>query len=184
MKHAWIDRQIKYDGKQLCSHWAFEQTGIAEDIIASFIGPADVPISNMVDLEDVRKNAPIFSKSMLHFIVEHFDCDLTLAIARQRLLTAIIAQRLIRLGALGIERRGDDIFIGDKKLSVSIATASPVSTLIHFALNISSDGTPVPTIGLSDIKINPNKLAEDVMRDYCGEIESMKFARCKVRMVE
>lgn len=184
MRALWIDKIITYDGKQLCSHWIHSQSGETQDAIASFIGPADVPISNMVDLEDVKNNAPIFSKSMLHFIVEHFDGDLFLAIARQRLLVATTFEYLTGLKVLDVLRCGDDIFIKNKKLSVSIATASPVSTLIHFALNISSEGTPVPTVGLDDIKINPKHLAEEIMRRYCSEIESMHTARCKVRIVD
>lgn len=184
MKKVWINEETKYTGKELRSHWISGKTGVSGGVIASFIGPADVPIANMVDLEDVRNDAPIFSKSMLHFIAEHFDGDLLLAVARQRLLAAIASEYIAGLKVSGIERRGDDIFSGEKKLSVSIATSSPVSTLIHFAMNIVSEGTPVPTVGLFDLEIDPKKLAEEIMRRYCLEIESMHAARCKVRAVE
>jgi hypothetical protein len=199
MKKTWIDKKVTYDGTQLRSRWILEQSGIGGDAIASFMGPADVPIENMVDLEDVARNAPIFSKNMLHFIVEHVDCDLPLAIARQRLLTSIITEELNALintlspspsslspqgrGYYKVKRLGDDIYDGDRKLSVSIATSSPMSALIHFALNIVSDGTPVPTKGLADYGIEPRVLADRIMERYCEEIKSMEKARHKVRSV-
>ncbi|MBN1282679.1 MAG: DUF366 family protein [Proteobacteria bacterium] len=184
MQRRWIDREIKYDGLQLCSGWVREMTGIAGSAIAGFRGPADVPIGNMVDLEDVAANAPIFSKSMLHFIAEHEDRDLALAVARQRLLVAIAAEEIATLApGSRIERRGDDIYEGDKKLSVSIATTSPHSSLIHFAINIVSEGTPVPTKGLAEYGIGPKGLADAILARYCEEIESMAHATTKVREV-
>lgn len=182
MKTAWLDRQITYDGGQLKSHWIFEQSGILGDAMVAFEGPADVPTSNMADLVDVKDDAPIFSKMMLHFIAEHFDGGLSLAVARQRLLVAIAADEL-RAACPNIRRSGNDLYAGDKKLSVSIATASPVSALIHFAINIDSSGTPVPTLGLADLKLDAREIAERICRLYAEEMRSMAEARCKVRAV-
>ncbi|HPQ80723.1 MAG TPA: DUF366 family protein [bacterium] len=182
MKSFWLDRQISYDGTQLSSHWIYGQCGALGDAVASFEGPADVPISNMADLVDVRENSPIFSRSMLHFIAEHFDGDLALAVARQRLLVAAAAD-LIRPGCRDIRRCGNDLYSGEKKLSVSIATASPVSTLIHFGINIDSEGTPVPTLGLRDIGMDHREIARRISEAYAEEIDSMDAARCKVRAV-
>ncbi len=185
MNSIWIDEQVTYDGTQLRSHWIYDRSGMLGDAIAFFVGPAEVPIDHMVDLMDVAQNAPIFSKRMLHFIIEHYDGDLPLAIARQRLLTSIAAEELRRRAAsAAIERRGDDIFDGERKVSVSIATSSPVSCLIHFAMNVISDGTPVPTKGLSDYGIEPKSLADAIAKQYCEEISSMNIARCKVRAVK
>lgn len=184
MKTAWLDKKICYDGTMLRSHWIFNETGIIGDAIASFIGGADVKLSNMVDLVDVKNREPIFSRSMLHFIVERFDGDLKLAIARQRLFAAIACEELRReTGRQTIIRRGDDIYDGELKMSVSIATSSPVSFCIHFAVNIDSEGTPVPTKGLNDLKVEPKAFAETVMQNFCEEISSMEEARCKVRAV-
>ncbi|MFH1829818.1 MAG: DUF366 family protein [Pseudomonadota bacterium] len=185
MQNTWIDKQITYDGTQLRSRWIQDQTGVEGDAIAAFIGPADVPIENMVDLEDVARNAPIFSKNMLHFIVEHFNCELPLAIARQRILTSIATDELnAEIGNYSIKRLGDDIYDGEYKLSVSIATFSPVSSLIHFALNIISDETPVPTKGLADYGIEPRSFADKITKRFCEEIKSMEKARHKVRWVK
>lgn len=185
MEWRWIDREITYDGTQLRSGWVREQTDLKGDGLACFAGPADVPVENLVDLEDAAANAHIFSPMMLHFIAEHTDGDLLLAVARQRIMVAIAMEELIRLteGA-PLERRGDDIYEGNRKLSVSIATSSPDSQLIHFAINIISDGTPVPTKGLSEYDIEPKTLGELVSKKYCDEIESMRHATTKVRSVK
>jgi hypothetical protein len=185
MQRTFIDMEIVYDGTQLRSHWIHETTGIAGNCIAAFIGGADVPLSNMVDLVDVRDGKHIFSERMLHFIVEHFDCDLPFAIARQRILVAIAVEELARFApSAKFTRSGNDIYSGGRKLSVSIATASPVSTLIHFAMNISSRNTPVPTIGLEDVKVETLGLANSIMKRYEDELNSMAAARCKVRSVK
>jgi hypothetical protein len=185
MEHHFLSNEIKYDGTQLRSHFIFGQTGVLGDAICAFTGPADVPLKNMVDLADVAAKENIYSTSMLHFIVEHFDADLTSTILRQRLLAAIAAEELKKHdGCKGVERRGDDLYDGDRKLSVSIATASPVSCLIHFAINVKSDKTPVLTKGLADYDIDPAKFADFVMQRYASEMNSVKTARCKVRAVE
>ena len=134
MKNSWSDKEICYDGSQLRSHWISENTGVKDDCIASFIGGADVPLSNMVDLEDVEKGEFIASKKMLHFIVEAFDVPLALAIARQRLLTCIACEHIATMSGARPVRRGDDIYIDDKKLSVSISTNSPISTCMSTLL--------------------------------------------------
>jgi uncharacterized protein len=182
MKTAWLDRTICYDGTQLRSHWVYGQSGLLGDAIAAFVGPADVPTAHMCDLVDVRNDAPIFSRSMLHFIVEHFDAGLPLAVARQRLLVAIAADEL-RPACPALARSGNDLFAGEKKLSVSIATASPVSTLIHFAINVESAGTPVPTLGLADLNLDPRQVADSILRRYADEMASMAESGCKVRAV-
>lgn len=184
MQNYFCTENIIYTGKELRSLWVKERSGLEGDAVAAFVGPADVPIENMVDLEDVANNAPIKSDMMLHFIVEHFDTPLDRGVHLQRLLVAIIYEELVKLGVSGsLERRGDDIYDGDRKLSVSIAAPSPKSICIHTALNISSENTPVPTIGLNDYKIDAVPLASDVMKRYCDEVKGMAHACTKVRQI-
>lgn len=184
MKKYWIEKEFTYDGAQLRSHWIFENTGILGDAVVAFIGAADVPLNNMVDLVDVAAKENIYSKSMLHFIIEHFGMDLEKSIFCQRIFSSIVAEELTKIVCgCEIERKGDDIFDKDRKLSVSIATLSPVSSLIHFGINIISEGTPVPTKGLSDYKVDPRNFADVVMTKYISELESASLARCKVRPV-
>lgn len=173
-----IDEEITYTGDILHSHFAYEEFGILGDSIISFIGPAKVE-EYLVDIEDQKKKGIIYSEEMLHFIVEHFSLDLREAIFRQRHLITIIAELL----GQNIERNGDDLFYKDKKLSVSIATLSPVSALIHVGLNISSENTPVPTVGLEELDVEPKEFAEAVMDSYREELEDINKALAKVKAV-
>lgn len=183
-----MEEKIKYDGSQLRSHWIYHRTGIIGDAIVAFTGPANVGLEKMVDLVDVAEKRPIFSYEMLHFIGEFFHSDLDTTICYQRLLICTIKEVLEKLDIQAhIIREGDDIFIYQdedlKKLTISIATVSSVSTLIHTALNIISDDTPVSAIGLKDLKLEPVMVGEAILENFSQEIASMEFARCKVKAV-
>lgn len=175
---------LNYDGSQLQSLFTYKNFGLMGDSVTVFRGSCRVEQREMVDMEDVAAQDWIYSEDMLHFIVEHFDMDLEKTIIRQRLLIATIKEELETLGVSSLKRSGDDLYEGDKKLSVSIATLSPVSTLIHCGLNVLNHNTPIPTIGLSNLRI-PNILefGESVAKHYCSEVLSMRLARCKVRGV-
>lgn len=178
-----LDTPLAYDGSQLRSLWAFRNFGLLGDSIVAFKGPCRVGVSEMVDMEDVRAGEFIFSEEMLHFIVEHFETDLEKAVVRQRLLMALIGETLACFGAEGFKRQGDDLYLGEAKLSVSIATLSPVSTLIHTGLNIVSLNTPVATVGLADLGVDADVFARSIVDRYAAEVESIRAARCKVRGV-
>lgn len=179
-EHA-IRQRMTYTGCELRSHWIFDTTGIMGDAIVAFQGPADVPIANMVDLEDVRDNAPIFSRLMLHFIAEHFGIPLAEAVWRQHLLIAIVGEELAAYPkAKAVRRRGDDLFDGKRKLSVSIAAPSPVSCCIHVGLNIDGEGAAVPAAGLSDYGIDARRFAVRIMGRYAHECAEIGMACCKV----
>lgn len=181
LKTSYLEKNILYTGQQLRSHWILEQTRQMGDSIVCFEGGADVTLEHMVDYEDVLEKAPIYSKQMLHFIVEHFDCDLERMVLRQRLLVALMRDLLNKPEC---QRKGDDLYIDGNKLTVSIATSSPVSCLIHTGINIVSKGTPVPTIGLDDLNIHVHSYGERVLEAYQKEMTSVRRARCKVRAVE
>lgn len=184
MLQHFIPETITYNGTQLSSHWAFRSMGLLGDSIVAFQGPCRVMLAEMVDLEDVRKNAPIFSHKMLHFIVEHFDMDLEKTILRQRILITIIKDLLSENYGAKLTRSGDDLYAGDKKLSVSIATLTPVSTMIHTGLNILSKDTPVKTVGLTDLGLQDEEiepLGKLICKRYAEEIGDIRLARCKVR---
>jgi uncharacterized protein len=189
MISAFLDKKIKYDGSQLSSLWAYKNFGILGDSIVSFIGPCNIPEKLMVDVEDVRAKHKICGSLMLHFIIEHFDTDLAKVVLKQRLFAAIIKDELETHIKRRLIRAGDDLYDADSKkgkakLSISIATASPVSTLIHFAVNISTKGTPVKTAGLNDYRIEPKGFAVEVMSRYTKEMQTVKQARQKVNWVK
>ena len=184
MKTLLIDKEIKYEGWQLSPHWIYKNFKIQGDAIVSFIGECEVKLSEMVDIEDVINNEPIYSKSMLSFITEQFNVNLTEGVFRQRLLICIIKEALEKRGYI-IKRNGDDLFFDGKKLTVSIATKSATSILIHTGINIDSEGAPVKASGLiSELKMSDIKdFAEEIMTKYSEEIDDIILASTKVRGV-
>lgn len=184
MKTLFIDEEIKYIGSQLASHWIYKNFKIQGDAIVAFCGECEVKLTEMVDIEDVINNEPIYSKYMLSFITEQFNTELVEGVFRQRLLMCVIKEALEKRG-FKVSRNGDDLFVNDKKLSVSIATKSMTSVLIHTGINILSDGAPIPVSGLkSDLEIGDIKeFALEVMENYSNEIEDIILASTKVRGV-
>ncbi len=184
MKTKLIEEEIKYIGSQLAPHWIYKNFKLQGDAIVAFIGECEVKLTEMVDIEDVINNEPIYSKLMLSFITEQFGVELVEGVFRQRLLICIIKELLEERGVF-VVRKGDDLMINNRKLSVSIATKSTTSILIHTGLNILSEGAPVKASGLtSELGINDIKeFAIKVMKRYSEEIEDIKLASTKVRGV-
>ena len=116
---------------------------------------------------------------MLHFIGEFYNIPLRETVLLQRLLITLIQQRIVA----PLQRTGNDLYEGEKKLTVSIATASALSTLIHAGINIESEGTPVPTKGLADYGIEPLGFAQQVLEHFKREFESIGRDLAKVRPV-
>lgn len=175
--------RLLYDGEQLRSHWIYDAFGIRGDAVAAFEGPVDVRGEKLVDLEDRRRGLFIAGRSMLHVIVESFGPDLVRAVFMQRLLVMLAVEHVRGAAGSGLRRSGDDIYIGDGKLSVSIATVSGVSSLVHLGINVTNEGTPVKTAALADLGIEPFAFAETLVRAYAAEIERMATAAVKVRSV-
>ena len=177
-----IENDIAYTGEQLRSHWAYETFDILGDSAVAFIGPCDVHPEHMKDIEDLKTSSAIRSERMLHVIVEHFGADIERIVLRQHLLMAVMAETLNRfLGKVTVRREGSDLYDGDRKLTVSVATVSPVSGMIHAGINISSRNTPVPTRGLEDYSINARQFADETLAAYAAECDIMARARCKVK---
>ena len=184
MKTKFIDEEIKYIGSQLAPHWVYKNFKLQGDAIVAFVGECEVNLGEMVDIEDVINNEPIYSKKMLSFISEQFGIGLTEGVFRQRLLMCIIKELLEERGVL-VKRCGDDLIINGGKLSVSIATKSITSVLIHTGLNIISEGAPVKACGLeSELGIlDIKEFALKVMERYSEEIDDIILAGTKVRGV-
>lgn len=184
MKTKFIEDEIKYIGSQLAPHWIYKNFKLQGDAIVAFIGECKVDLTEMVDIEDVINNEPIYSKLMLSFITEQFNVNLSEGVFRQRLLMCIIKELLEEKGVF-VVRNGDDLMIDNRKLSVSIATKSATSILIHTGLNIISEGAPVAAsglqseLGISDIK----EFALEVMKRYSDELDDILLATTKVRGV-
>jgi hypothetical protein len=184
LKSAFLGAICAYDGAQLSSLWAYREHGVQGDSIVAFTGACEVSVEKLVDVEDAKAGAFIRSQSMLHLIVEHFELDLEAAILRQYLLVSI-AQDMLNAsqGRHHVVRSGNDLYAGKAKLSVSIATLTPVSSKIHFGINILSKGTPVKTLGLKDMGLGPRPFGRALMERYVSDHARMKKARSKVRGV-
>lgn len=187
METYFIEKKFPYDGTQLHSLYAYLEHGVLGPSVVSWVGPCAIPFSHMVDGEDLLAKAVIQGDEMLHFIVEVFDRDLFSGVTLQRLFASIakdyIQNQRGPLPAQNLHRDGDDIYLDDKKLSISIASKSPVSVMVHFAMNVTNKGTPVPTLSLEDLKMDPRKTAEDLMNLFKNEFMSMVNATQKVRPV-
>ena len=180
----YIDEEIKYIGSQLAPHWIYKNYKLQGDSIVAFCGECEVKLTEMVDIEDVINNEPIYSKYMLSFITEQFNVNLVEGVFRQRLLICIIKEELEKRGIF-VTRNGDDLMINGGKLSVSIATKSHNSILIHTGLNIDSAGAPVKACGLTnDLGIvDIKEFGTTIMQRYADEIDDIILASTKVRGV-
>ena len=178
MKTQLLEQEIKYEGWQLSPHWIYKNFKMQGDATVAFIGECEVKLTEMVDIEDVINNEPIYSKSMLSFISEQFNIGLVEGVFKQRLLICVIKEALEKRG-LKITRNGDDLFFYGKKLTVSIAI------LIHTGINIDSTGAPVKASGLtSELGITDIKgLAQEILTNYSEEIDDIVLASTKVRGV-
>lgn len=208
--------RLTYDGSQLRSRFLretflYSRASLEGLDIGWFVGPAHVtPDGHMVDREDIEKNAPIHSDAMVHFIFEEFVGsqmqvpDLFRAVCLQRLLVRIIADKLQWYRKINYRVSGDDVFLQepsgavDSKLSVSIATNSPISILCHTALNMTTEGTPpgIKVASLWPFDIVPRfgpvlegnlwslyGFANDICQRFANEYESILFATGKVNSV-
>ncbi|MCK6600123.1 MAG: DUF366 family protein [Bdellovibrionaceae bacterium] len=186
MKTKWISKNLTYDGTQLRPLFAYENFKISGNSIVSWVGPCDISFENMKDLEDVVAGSAIRGSKMLHFIIEVFHQNIFSGVCLQRLFASIVKDivnqelSLIKKKIL-LYRSGDDLYFQDRKLSISIATQGVLATQIHFAVNVSNVGTPVKTLSLEDLKLNPKDIATKVMKVFSKEVDSIQFATVKVR---
>jgi len=182
----------EYTGEELSSLWIRKEYGLIGDAIVAWKGKCRVfPNEHMLDFEDIEQSSVITSDRMLHFVCEIFDPNPTMELAttRQRLFAAIAYECLgcFKQDSRKIYRDGDDLFTEysdeDAKLSVSIATISLQSTLLHFGINISIQGTP-PNVKCgsleflypADVEENSYKLAREIMKKFVIELEGISKA--------
>lgn len=188
MKFRFLECSETYDGSQLVSLRNYLKHQLLGDSVVAWIGPCNVAVEHMVDGEDLLAEAEIRGDRMVHFIVELFDSTLFAAVGMQRLMAAITLDTIRQLSevktlTVQLRREGDDIFCGDRKFSISIATQSPTSSLIHFAVNAINRGTPVPTISCEEFNVDPRLLANEILQRFAAEIDSVREATQKVRWV-
>lgn len=184
MRTQLLEESLHYTGEQLRSGWIRETTGLEGDVAVGFMGPCDVAPEHMVDRVDLEAGAEIRSPKMVHLIIEHPGLDLDHITARQRLLMALAGEIInAHLEEALIRREGDDLYVRDRKLSVSVATTSPGSGLIHAGFNVRGEGAPVAAIGLEELGLAPRDFAERLLAAYAAEIEGAHQAGAKVKSV-
>lgn len=194
MRYRILEDETPYTGKELRRGWVRERTEIEGEGAAGFVGPCHVRNEDLVDLDDARAGFFIRSERMAHVIVEH-RCTLETAVLRQRLLVCILGEILREsLGGRGatLRRSGNDVYVGERKLTVSIAapvvadstvgSGGPTS-LIHLGINVDPGGAPVPAVGLDELGIDARPLLVELLGRYAKEIESARHAEKKVRAV-
>jgi len=179
----------KYDGSQVAPMWAHKkfQLNENEDSIVVMRGSMDVSREEMVDLEDLKNNEEIKGCDLIHFIVEHNDTNNpVVSYLRQRLFACIVCEFLSGKGVNTL-RRGDDLFVDNKKLSVSVATSGKSSMKFHFGVNVTAEGTPgyVEAVGLKEIGFFEDDLknfVDEICEKYINEIEKIKNDIKKTRV--
>ncbi len=182
MKIVLLDQPLNYDGLQLATSFVDSHCPESDrDSVILFEGEADVPVEHLVDLEDAEAGDVIYSPWMAHIIIEHRGIDLRSGVLAQRLLMRLLARWLEERSGQSLQIRGDDLFLGERKLTVSIATTSPRGVLIHTAINVHTENTPVPAAGLRDLRVPALDLLKAIARLYADEMASVEHATTKVR---
>lgn len=182
MKTQFIEKEFKYDGQQLAPLFNYMQYKLLGDSCVAWIGPCDIPFDHMMDGEDLLEKSQIKGSKMLHFVFEIFDRELATGVFLQRLFAAIVQAEILVKSHVPLSRKGDDLYLEDKKLSISIATRSSNSVLVHFAMNILSEGTPVKTCCLENFGIEPKTLARALLERISSEYQDILKATYKVRV--
>lgn len=181
MKFGILDGDVTYSGKELRSGWVAGRTGCGPDAAAGFIGPCHVANEDLVDLDDARAGTFIAAARMVHVIAE-LKCDIDAAVARQRLLVALLCECLEERDR-PVRRDGDDVYYDDRKLTVSIAAPAADTCLIHLGINVDPDGAPVAAVGLAEMGIDPGELLASLLERFGAEMKACTYAAGKVRRV-
>ncbi|MDD5748661.1 MAG: DUF366 family protein [Actinomycetota bacterium] len=186
-------KKIEYDGSQLSPLWAFMNFDIQGNSIVSFRGPCNIKEEYMVDMADRKNKVKISSPDMVHFVLELFGYDILKTVLTQRLLISAVMDTIRDLALdedADVERENDNIYgyppgEDDRgKLSVSVATCSPISGLIHLGLNITAKGTPVRAVGLKELGIQDiDGFVVEVEERFISEMNGIEIDSTKVRPV-
>ena len=183
MKTLFTQESIDYTGRELRPHWIMERFGLVGDAVVAFTGSCNVSGQDLVDIEDRTLGNTVAADRMLHFLAEIFGIGLPGIVFAQRLMCITAKDAVEAAGRAVVKRDGDDLFVGTGKLSVSVATVSPVSGLIHMGLNITTDGVPVEAACLADLGVDAGLLAREILAGFAREIDGSIGAARKVRPV-
>lgn len=186
LRTKWIEKNDLYDGQQLKPLYNYQIHDLVGSSVVAWVGPCDVHVDHMKDLVDLKNNEKICGQSMLHFVMEIFDLPLLGGVFLQRLFAGLVLEELLRYDKVRSQvgewrREGDDLYFKDAKLSISVAIPSVRSSLIHFAVNVVNEGTPVKTCALSDFDIKAKDFAAKVFMRFEKEFATSVEATYQVR---
>lgn len=183
LKTQFIEATIPYTGPELRPHFILSQFRIQGSAVIAFRGPCDVRTEELVDWEDRLVNDSIRAAEMVHFLGEFFGPTLREGVWTQRLFVSILAEVLREKFSVATVRTGDDLWIGSRKLSVSIVTSSAVSQLLHIGINVDPAGAPLKAVGLAELGVEPVAFAHEALARFAAEFAGIAEACTKVRPV-
>ncbi|MFN8845413.1 MAG: DUF366 family protein [Bdellovibrionales bacterium] len=183
MKTKFLKDEFLYDGSQMKPLDNYLKYDLLGDSCLSWIGPCEISFDKMLDGEDLIEKCEIRGSKMLHFIFEIFQRELVSAVFLQRLFASLVQAYVFENSKIYLKRDGDDLYLEDKKFSISIAAPSINSNMVHFAVNVSNLGTPVKTVSCEDLNIKPEVMAEVLLKKISHEYQSIINASFKVRAI-
>jgi len=181
-----IQENLEYSGKELSPHYILQKFGIEENALVAYLGPCFVKTDHLVDWEDRIQGSTIQAKEMIHVQGEFFGLGLKEGVLFQRLWVAKLKENLqTRMkNPQQLIRRGNDLYFENRKLNVSIVTATPVSILFHLGMNWDATGAPVPAASLKELGIEKwDSFANELLQSFHEEWKGVNRACTKVRPV-
>lgn len=179
MHMLFVDNQADYSGNLFEPQWIYKNFDIESDSIVAFIGNLEIAHHNTLLNEN---QFDLFNPGiMLHFLIEHFDNNLEIAVYRKRMFIVSIKEEIEKYG-IDLTRIGSDLYFHKRKLSTAIAISSTVSVLLYTAINLHKEDEPIKTWGLRELGIEDIKsFAQNIMLRYKKELEGIYEERCRVR---
>jgi len=175
MRIVVLDNVECYDGTQLAPLWALTK-GVKGDSLVVFKGPM-----NVVDIKDAE-DRDIRGGELIHFIMERFAHPPTMmeAYLIQRLFLSCLCD-VLREEGFDVRRESGDLYIGEGKLTVSIASISTSSEKFHCGVNLTTSGTP-EYVKISAIDVEDWRgLAEKVAKKFVSELQDIQMDISKTR---
>lgn len=178
------NEKFTYTGDELKPHFNFMRYGLKGSSLSIACGPCEVQNTELVDLQDQKEGEFIKSTEMIHFLGEFYGLGIKEGVFLQCYFISVFKDLLnLEFGENKVKQSGNDLFIDDKKLSVSIVAPSIGSVLMHFGVNINSKGAPVSAVGLSEYKVDSDLIISKFIAIWEKEWKRLSFACTKVRSV-
>lgn len=177
---------FEYSGKELAPHFLLQKFRIEGSALVAYKGACFVKTDHLVDWEDRLEGETIQAKEMVHIQGEFFGMGLREGVLFQRLWIAKLSEilRTKMKNPQMLVRSGNDLYFDNRKLNVSIVTATPVSILFHLGMNWDFTGAPVPAASLRELGVERwDSFAQELLKVFHDEWKGVNRACTKVRPV-